>query len=142
MSLIAFHETLPRWDADKARVLGSAPQGSLPPMHYAAGDLLPGEWWRVQDGDRVVGYGWLELSWGEAEILLAVDAAASRRGVGSFILDTLERETALRGSQYMFNAIRDAHPDAEGLGRWLRARGFEPAGDGTLRRRVPHSPEP
>lgn len=142
MHLSTFQETLPKWDDDKARVLGGAAPGSLPPMHYDFGDLLPGEWLRVQSGDHVVGYGWLELSWGEAEILLAVDPSARRNGVGAYILDALARETAQRGSQYMFNAVREGHPDAEGLSRWLRAHGFEPAGDGTLRRRVPHTPAP
>ena len=51
------------------------------------------------------------------------------------ILDNLEAEAASHGVNYMFNVVRESHPDPEGITRWLRARGFEPSHD-RLRRRV------
>ena len=102
----------------------------------AAGDLAPGEWFRVEDGGTVVGYGWMDCTWGDAEILLAVDPAARGRGVGTFILDRLEEEAASRGLNYLYNSVRPGHPERESVTRWLTARRFAPAGDGLLKRRV------
>lgn len=56
-------ETPAHWDADKERVLGGlAPElfGFGTPRE---GDALGDEWWRVEDGDRVVGYGRLDDTW-------------------------------------------------------------------------------
>jgi len=45
----------PVWDADKARVIGGAPEGAFViPFHE--GDALPGEWFVARAGDRVVGH--------------------------------------------------------------------------------------
>ena len=57
-------------------------------VSYADGDALPGDWWAARTADgTVVGYGWLDATWGgDAEILLAVDASAQQQGVGTFVL--------------------------------------------------------
>ena len=93
------HEDSPTWDADKQRVIGSAPEGAFD-HSYTDGDALPGDWWSARTSDgAVAGYGWLDATWGgDAEILLAVDAASQRQGVGSFVIDRLEHEAASRGS--------------------------------------------
>ena len=134
------HENPPRWDADKSRILGGAPAGALPVVAHASGALLPGEWWRVEDAGRVVGYGWMDCTWGDAEMLLAVDAAHHGRGVGGFILDGLAREAASRGLNYLYNVVLETHPDRERVMRWLEARGFAKSHDGDrLKRRVGRS---
>jgi GNAT superfamily N-acetyltransferase len=134
------HESPPRWDPTKAAILGASPAvfGGL--LGRQVGDLISGEWWRVEDDAAVVGYGWLDHTWGDAEILLAVAPAARQRGVGTFILDGLEREAAARGLNYMFNVVPKAHPDPKGFTRWLASRGFEPAHDDLYRRRVRPAP--
>jgi len=131
-------ETPARWDADKASILGTSPEGVFD-THWAAGDLIPGDWWRVEEDGRTVGYGWLDVTWGYAPVLLAVAPDMRGRGVGSWILDKLSDEAHSRGLAYMFNQIPAAHPQPDQLGAWLRARGFEPSqSDGMLlRRRVP-----
>lgn len=135
------HEPDPTWDADKRRVIGSAPAGVFD-LHYADGAALPGDWWTAGTADgAVVGYGWLDATWGDAEILLAVDASSRSRGVGSFVLDRLEDEAARRGLNYVYNTVRATHPDRDGLHDWLAVRGYRggtPSGDQgtTLRKRV------
>lgn len=136
MSLEWIRENPPRWDAPKAAIVGGAPEGVFAPSERAAGDLLPGEWWRVEDDGRVVGYGWMDCIWGDAEILLSVDPAAQGRGIGTFILDRLEEEASARGLNYLFNVVRPTHPEGERVGRWLKARRFEPSRDERLMRRV------
>jgi GNAT superfamily N-acetyltransferase len=137
MSLRWIHESPPEWDEVKAAILGAAPPGALSLGDHETGDLLPGEWWRVEDEGSVVGYGWMDCTWGDAEILLAVDSASQGRGVGSFILDKLEVEAAQRGLNYLYNVVPARHPDRDGLARWLRARRFEPSHDDErLMRRV------
>src|SRR6059058_2963579 len=76
----------PRWDDDRERVFGSVPAGVFRTEEHVSGDPLPSDWWRVVAKDQVVGYGWLDDVWGDAEVLLAVDAPARGTGAGSFAL--------------------------------------------------------
>jgi GNAT superfamily N-acetyltransferase len=132
------HEASPTWDADKQRVIGSAPAGALD-LAYADGAALPGDWWAARTSDGVaVGYGWLDATWGgDAEILLAVDASAQRQGVGSYVISHLEDEAAKRGLNYVYNTVRDSHPQRDDLHDWLAVRGYRGSTtDTTLRKRV------
>jgi N-acetylglutamate synthase-like GNAT family acetyltransferase len=132
-------ESPPLWDADKARIIGGAPAGVFSLGPFKAGDVVPGDWWRVEDDRRVVGYGWMDHSWGDAEILLAVDPAGQRGGVGTFILDRLEDEAAGRGINYLYNVVPDAHPNRAWLEHWLRRRGFVASQEGGLLKRTVQS---
>ena len=135
MKLDWISEAEPRWDADKARIVGGAPPGAFALGPFAIGDSLPGTWWRVGGEGRVMGYGWMDQTWNGAEILLAVDPSGSRAGVGTYILDRLEHEAAARGLNYMFNVVRPTHPDRAKTTAWLESRGFH-GSEGELRRRV------
>ena len=99
-------------------------------------DLIPGESWRVEEVGSVLGYGWMDTIWGDAEILLVVDPSRRKQGVGTFILDRLEAEAADRGLNYLFNVVRATHPDPKGITRWLEQRRFEAYRGDRLRRRV------
>ncbi|NOY94092.1 MAG: GNAT family N-acetyltransferase, partial [Deltaproteobacteria bacterium] len=115
------HESPARWDAGKARIVGGAPAGIFDTRYAKLKEdaLVPGEWWRVEEDERVLGYGWLEVSWGDGEILLAVDPAERGRGVGEFILRNLNDQARARGLNYLTNVVRPTHPEAEALTRWL-----------------------
>ena len=131
-------ETPARWDADKHRVLGGlAPElfGFGSPRE---GDALADEWWRVEDGGRVVGYGRLDDTWGDAEILVLVEPEQQRNGVGAFILEHLENEASSRHLNYIYNVVPDRHPDPETVTDWLTSRGFTPNDVGELRKKVEH----
>ena len=134
MSLRWIHEPTPHWDAGKARVVGGAAAGIFDSRYRALqeGELVAGDWWRVERDGRVVGYGWLDACWGDAEILLAVDVEHGRDGVGSFILDHLHAEAAQRGLNYLTNIVRPTHPQAAAVTAWLEKRGFVPSDDGRL----------
>jgi len=137
MSLEWTRESPPHWDDRKREIVGAAPAGIFDLGPFAAGDPLPGDWWHVTDGDQIVGYGWMDCTWGDAEMLLAVAPEAQGRGVGTFILDRLEQEAAGRGVNYLHNLVRTTHPDRERITAWLRGRRFEPEhDDDRLRRRV------
>ena len=69
----------------------------------------------MEDGGRVVGYGWLDDVWGDAEILLAVEEPARGTGAGAFALARLEDEAAARGLNYVVNVVRDTHPDRDAV---------------------------
>src|SRR5687768_9850876 len=99
MTLSWIHESPAKWDAGKARLVGRAPRGTFDARyeHAHEGDLVPGEWWRVEEDGRTIGYGWLDVNWGEAEILLATDPEVRGRGVGTYILLNLEAEAHARG---------------------------------------------
>jgi GNAT superfamily N-acetyltransferase len=129
-------EESPRWDADKARVIGSAPEDAFV-IRFTEGEELPGDWWSAREADgTIVGYGRLDTTWGgDAEILLAVAADRQERGVGSFILGKLEDEAAARDLNYIHNRIRE-HEQRDLVHDWLVVRGFSGPADGDLRKRV------
>jgi GNAT superfamily N-acetyltransferase len=124
-------EDSPVWDADKARVIGGAPEGAFV-LTFADGD-----WWSARTADgEVVGYGRLDTTWGgDAEILLAVAPSRQESGVGTFILGKLDEEAASRGLNYIHNRIRD-HAQRDLVHDWLVVRGFRGPVDGDLRKRV------
>jgi len=121
-------DTSPMWDADKRRVLGAAPAGSLPDYDMADGTAAPGDWYRVERNGEVVGFGWMDTVWGDAEVLLAVDPAHHGHGVGTFILEHLEAEAAKRGLGRIYNTVTEAHPQRQQVMAWLGKRGFTSRG--------------
>jgi N-acetylglutamate synthase-like GNAT family acetyltransferase len=138
MALTWIQESPPYWDADKARIVGGAGAGIFQPSltEREEGSLLPNDWWRVESDGKTVGYGWMDITWGDAEILLAVDPAARGRGVGTFILERLEAEARERGLHYIYNVVSDTHPDHDEVTQWLEARRFSASEDGKLLRAV------
>jgi GNAT superfamily N-acetyltransferase len=110
------------------------PTALTPP---APGAPVADEWWRVVDGaGAIVGYGWLDSEWGDAEVTFLVAPDRRGEGIGEFIIDRLEAEAAARGLNYIYNVVPVTSPDPEWVTSWLVRHGFV-AGDGDLRRRVP-----
>jgi GNAT superfamily N-acetyltransferase len=137
MSWIWTRENPARWDEDKQRVFGPAELASVGMTAPERGATLPDEWWRVtDDGGTVVGYGWLDNEWRDAQITFLVDPAHRGAGVGDYIVGRLEEEAGKQGLNYIYNVVPDSHPDAAWMTKWLTDRGFTP-GTGDLRRRVP-----
>lgn len=136
MRLTWHRETAPVWNEDKQRIVGGAPPGAINLGTFAPGAVVPGDWFRVEGDGRVVGYGWMDHAWGDAEILLAVDPGSQDGGIGTFILDRLEDEAAARGINYVYNVVPDRHPDPAGLERWLLRRGFVASQDDRLLKRA------
>lgn len=126
----------PRWDADRERVFATVPVGVFRTEERTPGERLTSDWWRVERDGRVVGYGWLDDVWGDAEILLVVEEGARGSGVGAFALARIEEEAARRGLNYVVNVVRDTHPQREAVVRWFGERGFTGAEDGRLRKFV------
>jgi GNAT superfamily N-acetyltransferase len=124
------HEPHPVWDHDKARIMAAVPAGVFDFSQYCEGALLPGEWWRVDEGGRAIGYGWVDFNWSNGEVLLAVDAGSRGRGVGSFIIRRLHAEAQARGVHYLYNVIPVAHPEPARLAAWLQRHGYEIHDDG------------
>lgn len=138
MSLSWIRERSATWDEEKRRIVGGAAPGTFD-SRYARipiGALVPGEWWRVEDDGRTVGYGWMDVNWGDAEVLLATDVEARGRGVGTFIVEHLEDEARARGLNYLTNMVRPTHPEGARVSAWLAARGFVPSEDGRMLRAV------
>src|SRR5436309_6788087 len=132
MSLAWTHDENARWDDDKARIILGAPPDAFDRrfQDLEKGERLAGEWWRATENGRTVGFGWMDVVWGEAEILLAIDPAAQGRGVGSFILEHLAAEAHARGLNYAYNVVRPTHPDKARIAAWLTKRGFKASEDG------------
>lgn len=125
MTLAWIHEPTASWDAHKGRVLGEAPEGVFDPSLRDAA-VLPGSWWRVEQQGRVVAYGWMDVVWGDGEVLVAVSASARGQGIGTFVLAKLQEEAAARGLNYVLNVVPQAHPARAEVVAWLARRGFEP----------------
>lgn len=138
MTLSWIHESPSAWDESKAALVGGAEPGIFDRRYgeLSIGDPPPGEWWRVEQDGETVGYGWIDVVWGDAEILLATRPGVRGHGVGSFILTHLEQEARNRGLNYLYNVIRPTHPERAALSAWLQKRGFAPSEDGSLLRAV------
>ena len=139
MNLRWTQESLPQWDHDKARVVGGAGPEVFEPslLDRPEGTLLPSDWWHVESEDgKTVAYGWMDVTWGDAEIGLAVDPEFQRQGIGTFILDNLEHEAAARGINYLYNVVQPTHPQQGEVSDWLKARRFSASEDGKLLRAV------
>lgn len=137
MSFTWTREETPRWDADKEAVFSGYEPAvfGLPPAR--PGDLLADEWWRVENRDgAVVGYGRLDNTWGDAEILMLVRGQYQGAGVGRFILRKLEDEAASEGLNYLYNTVSERNPDRERVIGWLRHNGFSEGIRGEFRKKV------
>lgn len=138
MSRTWIHEEPPRWDADKERIIGGEPPGTFNLGGVRTQEVVPGEWWRVEVDGVTAGYGWMDIVWGDGEMLLAVDRAHRGEGIGDFILEHLQVEAQQRGLRWLHNIVRRKHPQREFITEWLLGHGFERTGDEeVLRRRVP-----
>lgn len=134
MTLSWHKESTPRWDEAKARIVGGARSGTFDARYGAlkAGELVPGTWWRVEEDGTAVGFAWLDVVWGDAEILLATDRDARGRGVGTFALEHLEQEARSLGLNRLYNLVRPTHPERDAVTAWLERRGFRKSEDGSL----------
>jgi benzoate-CoA ligase family protein len=131
-------EDAPRWDEDKDRLFGDVELVSVGLSRPQVGAAIADEWWKVSDAAGVVvGYGWLDSEWGDAEITFMVAPGYRGAAVGDFIVTNLEREVAERGLNYIYNTVPNTHPDRQWITRWLIGHGFTDTGTGELRRRVP-----
>lgn len=135
---LTWHRDIPVWDANKRRIVGGTAAGVLDSRYsdLQEGTTVPCSWFRVEREGTVVGYGWVDVNWGDAEILLATDSAAEEAGVGTFILNNLDEEARRMGLAYTYNTVRSTHPEGEKVSNWLQKRGFEKNPDGRLTRRV------
>ncbi|ALL78160.1 hypothetical protein AD006_27850 [Pseudonocardia sp. EC080610-09] len=131
-------ETPASWDDRKRQVLGGLDPALFGLGRPESGDPLGDEWWRVEDGaGRTLGYGRLDGSWGDAEILLLVRPDARGGGVGAFVLAHLETEAGRRRLHYIYNVVPHGHPDPEQVTEWLAGHGFVRNDVGELRKQVP-----
>ena len=135
---LTWHRDIPLWDADKQRIVGGTAKGILDSRYgdIKVGTTLPCSWFHVEQDGTLVGYGWVDVNWGDAEILLATADNAQGSGVGSFILENLDEEARRMGLAYIYNTVRTTHPEEEKVVNWLMKRGFEKNPDGRLTRRV------
>jgi GNAT superfamily N-acetyltransferase len=130
-------EDVPRWDDDKQRLFDDTALLSVGMDRPHAGAALADEWWHVlDDGGAVVGYGWLDSEWGDAQITFFVDPSRRGQGIGSFVLGHLEDESRKRGLNYIYNVVPDSHPDRAWMTAWLQRHGLRESTHGDLRRRV------
>ncbi len=136
MALSWTREPAPIWDAAKQRVLADLSVHLLGLNEVSEGQRLADEWWRVEDGESVVGFGRLDDTWGDAEILVAVEPDSQGRGVGSFILEHLESEASQRGLNYLYNVVHPEHPEHDEIRAWFLARGFTPGTEAELRKQL------
>jgi N-acetylglutamate synthase-like GNAT family acetyltransferase len=129
------HESPAQWDEGKEAVLGRAPAGALELEPLRRSEVLPGDWWRVEEDGRAVAYGFMDAVWGDAEILVAVSPQDQGRGLGGYVLERLQEEARARGLRYLYNVVRPTHPRAAEVTRWLESRGFKPSEEGGILRR-------
>ncbi len=118
-------EDAPTWTADKERIIGGAAPGIFDVERLRSAGALPGTWWRAEDqSGAVIGYGWMDVVWGDGEILVAVDQERSGQGIGTWMMEQLAQNAVDQGLAYMRNTVPEAHPQAPAVKGWLEACGF------------------
>jgi GNAT superfamily N-acetyltransferase len=128
-----WHKDVPVWDANKERIVGNVEPGILDSRYsgVAEGAPVPCMWYRAEnEKGETVGYGWVDVVWGDAEILLAIDKDYRGKGAGAFILDGLDKEARRMGLNYIYNVVRPSHPRGEEVTKWLTKQGFKEQSDG------------
>lgn len=125
------------WDAAKQAAFGALSPRLFGLGAPAEGDALADEWWRAEEDGAVVGYGRLDESWGDAEVLMIVHPDHRRRGVGRYVLDRLEEEASARHLNYVYNVVPLTLDDRDDVAAWLVAQGFAEKADGEYRKQVP-----
>lgn len=136
MSFTWTKESPAYWDEGKQSVIGGVPEGVFNLATYEAGAVIPGDWWRVELDGKPVAYGWLDVTWGDAEMTLAVHPDHQEKGCGSYILEQLQKEAANKGINYLYNTVLPTHPNEYDVTKWLKHRQFVEHDDGVLRRAV------
>lgn len=129
-------ETPATWDGGKAAAFGDLDPELFGLGTPKEGAALGDEWWRVEDDRRVLGYGRLDDTWGDAEILVVVAPEGRGAGVGAFVLEHLEAEADKRHLNYLYNVVRPEHPSAAQVVTWLESHGFAESIDGEFRKHV------
>ena len=111
-------EDNPRWDADKDRLFGDLELASVGLSRPAVGAAVADEWWQATDAAGVVvGYGWLDSEWGDAEITFMVAPAYRGAGVGDFIVGELGARGRRAGAE-----LHLQQGACQSSGRWLDDR--------------------
>ncbi len=122
------HEPDARWDEDKRRIFSAIDELIFAWPDSPEGSALAGSWWRLELDGAAVGYGWMSLVWGEAEIQGVIDPIARTLGLGEEMLHQLILEAGDRGATRVFTTLREEHPRRERVAQWLASRGFEERG--------------
>lgn len=95
---------------------------AFPSTHYT---LVNEAGARLAPGERAAGFSLVRAAPGEEELLLvAVDPAFRRRGLGAALLRLFAEDAARRGAEKLFLEMRDGNPAAD----LYRAAGFVPIG--------------
>src|SRR5260370_5607005 len=104
-------ESRPRWDADKQAAFDTVALASVGMKAPTSDTAIADEWWRVADDvGNLIGYGWLDSGWGDAQIAFFVTPRARGNGAGGVILNRLRAGAAARGLDYIFNLLPAGHP--------------------------------
>ncbi|GEM_PF-5388488 len=112
------------WNENKARIIGSN-IGSFFLDFPVQSDILPGEWFNLTDENgEIVGYGWINVSEGDAEISVAIDGKYQGRGYGSQIIDNLYREVESLGFEEIIVVVRQENPNASDVVKWAYKNGY------------------
>ena len=125
----------PTWDDDRARLFATVPGELFPSALRIPGRPLPGRWWRVTDGSRVVALAWLHVLPGRAVALLAVPDSALRTGATGYGTVRLGEEAVAVGLGRVTDVSRLTYPDRTAVSVWVLGRSGARPADGTDRSR-------
>lgn len=116
-------EEEPVWDSDKEDIIDCAPQGSFN-MGPKSNGTISGDWWKLVENKRVIGYGWISMISGDAELLIAVRKSEQHKGYGNIILENLEMEASKLKHNKVVAIIQSENINAVNIIYWLDRKGF------------------
>jgi ribosomal protein S18 acetylase RimI-like enzyme len=113
------------WDETKQNILG-ANKGAFDIEHTQVGGELDGVWFKLIDNNEIIGYGWIDLAYGNPEISIAVDSHKRFSGYGNTILRNLEEKALALGFSEVECIVRRKNADAINAIKWFHRNGFVP----------------
>lgn len=117
-------EEKPLWDRNKIKIIGSN-IGCFVISDIQEGDKLEGKWFKLTDKyGQIVGYGWIDIIGGEAEISVAVDKKYKGNGYGTQIINNLYTEIKKLGFDEVIAVVREENSNAEDVIRWVYKNGY------------------
>ncbi|MEH7515107.1 GNAT family N-acetyltransferase [Gottfriedia acidiceleris] len=123
MKLIKYEKSV--WDIEKEIIFGKVEEGIFEFYNLELGNELNQEWWKlVGDNEEILGFGWINYKHGDFEFSLVVNQESRGYGIGSFIVEELERIAREKNFKEVLAIIKQSNPNSLKTMKWFYEKGY------------------
>ena len=119
-------EDNPIWNLEKNRIFTSIDQGTFEYnlKELGLGIALEHEWWKLVENKKVLGFGWINYTNDDFEISFVVYDDYTGKGLGSFIINELEKLGESKGYRKILAIVKETNPNSEKIIEYLYRKGY------------------